>query len=388
MMRVLILVLDGVGCGEAPDAVLYNDVGSNTLSNLAKLRPLFLPNLQKLGLGNTTKICGVQPTESVGCWGILKPKSAGKDSTTGHWEIAGLITHTPFPVFPNGFPEEVIQKIREISQRNCIGNCVASGTEIIQRLGDEHIQSGALIVYTSADSVLQIAAHEEVVPLEELYQICNTIRNEFFDGPYAVGRVIARPFLGTTNHYYRTKNRHDWTLDPKGTTVLDELKKNGISVTSIGKVYDLFNGKGFTNSRPTKTNRDSIQEILSWLYSNETGIAFANLIDFDQLYGHRNDIEGFANALEQFDADLYQILCHIRKEDILIITSDHGNDPTTPSTDHSRECVPLLVFGDRIRKNYFIGIRETYADIAKTIADRFDISWNGDGTSFWKDIAL
>lgn len=377
-----------MGCGEAPDAKDYGDAGSNTLGNLSQKRPLNLPNLQLLGLGNTTSIRGVKPSETLGAWGILTPKSAGKDSTTGHWEIAGLINEKPFPTFPNGFPQEVIQYIESISKRKCIGNVVASGTEIIQKLGDEHLKTGALIVYTSADSVLQIAAHEEKIPLNELYQICEAIRNNFRQGPYAIGRVIARPFLGSHGNYYRTKNRHDWALDPSGPTVLDELKKNGINVTSIGKVVDLFNGKGFTNVVPSKTNKEGIQAILSWLNTLSEGLAFANLIDFDQLYGHRNDVEGFAIALEQFDVDLKLILQSLKDDDILVITADHGNDPTTPSTDHSRENVPLLLYGKKIIPNVSIGLRNTFSDIAETIAEAFHIPYKGAGKSFWKEVTV
>lgn len=386
-MRVIILVLDGVGCGNAPDANVYGDVGSNTLGNVAKQYQLTLPNLTKLGLGHTTQMRNVSPVDSLGAFGILTQLANGKDSTTGHWEIAGYINKTPFPVFPDGFPKHVIEIIENVSHRKCIGNCAASGTKIIEELGELHQRSGDLIVYTSADSVLQIAAHEEIVPLHELYRICETLRDTWKEGPFAVGRVIARPFLGTEKPFYRTTNRHDWALSPKGITVLDELQSNGIEVTSIGKVIDLFNGQGFSKSIPTKTNADGIAALKKWLSSDSTGLVFANLIDFDQLYGHRNDIVGFANALEKFDTELPLVLNQMKTNDVLFITADHGNDPTTISTDHSRERVPLLIYGEKINSNVNIGIRKTFADVAKTISDMFQINSSISGISFWKEIS-
>ncbi len=385
-MRWIQLVLDGVGCGDAPDAADYKDEGSNTLGNLSRHQNLNIPNLQKLGIGNCTPIANVPACVSEGAWGVMTEQSAGKDSTTGHWELAGLITHTPFPYFFDGFPEPVLQEIRRISGRGIIGNKPASGTEIIKELGEQHVKTGDLIVYTSADSVLQIAAHEDVVPLHELYRICKDLRELWMTGPYAVGRVIARPFLGVAGEFYRTPNRHDESLPPGGPTVMDVLKAHDIPTVSVGKIADLFAGQGVSEKIGAKNNEESVQGILDWLRQKDTGFLFANLVDFDMLYGHRNDIEGFANALEWFDTMLPVIRAEMGSEDTLILTADHGNDPTTPSTDHSRERVPVLIVGKSIRQNVSLGIRTTFADLGATVYEAFGLGKWSAGTSFWKEL--
>ncbi len=386
-MRWIQIVLDGVGCGDAPDATEYGDSGSNTLSNLSRVRKLIIPNLAKLGIGYCTNIDGVPPCETMGAWGVLTEQSAGKDSTTGHWELAGLITKTPFSYFYQGFPEEMLREIRRISGRGIIGNKAASGTKIIKELGAEHVRTGDLIVYTSADSVLQIAAHEEIVPLPELYRICRELRQLWMTGPFAVGRVIARPFLGKPGAFYRTPNRHDESLPPGGVTLLDTLQKHGVKTISVGKIADLFAGKGVSERIIAKSNDESMQGVLEWMDRNELGFLFANFVDFDMLFGHRNDPEGFANALERFDSQLPDILNRMGESDVLVITADHGNDPTTVSTDHSRERVPLLMTGKKIKKNISVGVRTTFADLAATAYEAYGFGKWETGISFWREVA-
>ena len=379
--RVAIVVLDGVGAGEAPDSGAYGDAGSDTLGNVARaLGGLDLPNFQRAGLGNLAALPGVPPAaRPLAAWGIMEPCSAGKDSTTGHWEIAGLQLARPFPTYPHGFPAEVIAEFARRTGRGVLGNVVASGTAIIDQFGEIHEASGEWIVYTSADSVFQVAAHEATVPLEELYRACATAR-EMLVAPHDVSRVIARPFAGTAGAYERTANRRDFSIAPPGPTLLDALATAGIPRTGVGKVDDLFAGRGIA-SRHTRDNAEGIDLLREWLSGGSDGLLFANLVDFDQLFGHRNDVPGFYGALRQFDAALPTLLDLLREDDLLIITADHGNDPTTPSTDHARECVPLLVFGAQVRP-VGLGRRRTFADLGASAAEWLGVGYRGAGTSF------
>ncbi len=384
MKNFLVILLDGVGVGELPDAKNYNDEGSNTLGNLSKaVKGLHLPNLQKLGLGNIIPIEGVPPVEKpLASYGKMKEKAPGKDSTSGHWEIAGLELDFDFPYYPNGFPEEIINKfLNYTGLEGVLGNKAASGTEIINELGDEHVRTGFPIVYTSADSVFQIAAHEKIIPLNRLYEICEIARHKVLIGKDSVGRVIARPFLGKDGNYTRTTNRKDFSIDPPEDTIMDILKKNGYETIAIGKINDLFNYKGITQNIKSKSNEEGIVKIIDSLKNNNNSFIFINLVDFDVYYGHRNDPDGFAKALKYFDDHLPDILSYIDESDVLIITADHGNDPTTPSTDHSREYIPLLYYRKgKTGKN--LGVRETFSDIAKTAADFFNVKNELKGTSF------
>ena len=379
--RALILVLDGVGCGEAPDTRTYGDEGSNTLGNVALVAgDLSLPNLQRLGLGNITPIKNVPAAlDPQGAWGTMLPKSAGKDSTTGHWEIAGLHLDRPFPTYPDGFPAEVLEPFSAATGRPVIANTVASGTTVIAEFAEEQRETGAWIVYTSADSVFQVAAHEEWIPLEELYNACEVARR-LLVVPHDVSRVIARPFVGTPGAWRRTANRRDYSIQPPGSTLLDELALAGIERSGVGKVDDLFAGRNL-ESRHTADNAEGVSALLEWLSGSSRGFCFANLVDFDQLFGHRNDVAGFRGALEDFDRALPALLSALRENDLLFITADHGNDPTTPSTDHARERVPLLVAGSRVRGGP-LGERQTFSDLGATVAEWFGLSWRGRGTSF------
>jgi len=379
--RALILVLDGVGCGAAPDTDAYGDTGSDTIGNVARaVGGLHLPNLQRLGLGNLGDIAGVQPTsQPAGGWGTLLPRSSGKDSTTGHWEIAGLHLARPFPTFPHGFPPDVLAAFTRATGRGVLANSVASGTAVIEQYAELQQRTGAWIVYTSADSVFQIAAHEEWIPLEELYRACEIARAQLV-APHDVSRVIARPFVGTPGAWRRTANRRDYSIQPPGTTLLDVLADAGIPRSGVGKVDDLFAGRSIS-SRHTADNAEGIVALREWLSGPAHGFCFANLVDFDQLYGHRNDVRGFQGALEAFDRALPSLLAALRENDLLFITADHGNDPTTPSTDHARERVPLLVAGASVRGGA-IGERDTFSDLGATVADWFGLSWRGRGTSF------
>jgi phosphopentomutase len=379
--RAVILVLDGVGVGAAPDAAAYGDAGSDTLGNLARaVGGLSLPNLEAAGLGNVAPIEGVAPTDSPqGAWGKMRPASAGKDSTTGHWEIAGLHLERPFPTYPDGFPPELIAEFSRATGRGVIGNVAASGTEIIARLGAEHERTGHLIVYTSADSVFQIAAHERVVPLEQLYAACETAR-AMLVAPHDVSRVIARPFVGTAGAYQRTTNRRDYALAPPDETLLDDLAGAGVPRAGVGKVDDLFAGRSL-RARHTRNNAEGIEFILEWLRGEQGGLLFANLVDFDTLYGHRNDTAGFERALRQFDDALPAIRSALREDDLLFITADHGNDPTTRSTDHAREYVPLLALGDPVHP-VPLGERATFSDLGATVAEWLNVGFRGRGTSF------
>jgi len=384
MNNFLIILLDGVGVGELPDAKNYGDVGSNTLGNIAKkLNGISLPNLQKLGLGNIININGVPKADlPLASFGKMIEKSQGKDSISGHWEISGLELDFDFPYYPKGFPKNIIDKFLEINGFNgVLGNKAASGTEIIMELGDEHIKTGFPIVYTSADSVFQIAAHEEIIPLKKLYEICERSRNDIFIKDDKIGRIIARPFIGTSGNYYRTTNRKDYAVSPPNETILDLLKKNNIETIAIGKINDLFNNRGITQPIKSKSNEEGIEKIIYSIKHNKNSFIFANLVDFDVYYGHRNDSIGFAKALKDFDINLPQILNLLDETDILIITADHGNDPTTPSTDHSREFIPLLSY-QKGKVGIDLGVRKTFSDIGKSTAQFFGVPNNLKGTSF------
>jgi phosphopentomutase len=387
MKRVIIIVLDSVGIGELPDAQKYGDKGSNTLGNIAANMPGFsLPNLESLGLGNIDNIKGIKPAANpIGCYGRMAEKSAGKDTTTGHWEIAGIILDKPFPVYPQGFPPEIIDKFEKSTNTKIIGNFVASGTEIINMLGDEHVKTGYPIVYTSADSVFQIAAHEEIIPVQRLYEMCEIARN-ILTGEHAVGRVIARPFIGKSGQYKRTDRRRDFSLDPIGKTILDYLKETGYEVKAVGKIEDIFNKKGITDAVHIHDNMDGVDKTLQYMKEDFEGILFTNLVDFDMLYGHRNDIEGYAKALMEFDGRLTEILSYLKDDDILFITADHGCDPSTESTDHSREYVPLVAYGKKLKRGINLGTRSTFSDIAQTVAQYLGIDAGFKATSFLEQI--
>jgi phosphopentomutase len=369
--RIIWIVLDSVGIGEMPDAAQYGDVGSDTLGNIARQRQLNLPNLCRLGLANIKPLTGLAPDPApIGSFGKCALASPGKDTTTGHWEMAGIHLEKPFPLFPHGFPPEVMDPFETRIGRHAIGNQAASGTEIIKELGDEHMRTGSPIVYTSADSVFQVAAHEEVIPLFELYKICETAR-DILRGPYEVGRVIARPFEGSSGNYRRTTNRHDYAVPPPQGMLLDRLAEKNVNVFAIGKIFDVFLGRGIREYEKTKSNADGMAKTLAAMETAPDGLIFVNLVDFDQLYGHRNDVEGYARALEEVDAWLPAFEAHLGDGDLAILTADHGCDPTTPSTDHSREYVPLLACGKRARPGVNLGVRETLSDIGQTVAQNF-----------------
>lgn len=375
--------------GELPDAKLYGDEGSNTIVNTAKaVGGLKLPNLQRLGVGNIDTILGVNPNSSAEAnFGKMAEISPGKDSTTGHWEIMGLILDKPFPVYPHGFPLEIIHQFEKAIGRGMLGNKPASGTEIIKELGEEHIRSGKPIVYTSADSVFQIAAHEDVISIDELYKMC-VIARKILVGEHGVARVIARPFVGKPGSFKRTERRKDFSLPPPAETVLDILRKNDIPVIGIGKIEDLFAGRGLSQSIHTKNNSDGMDKLGEALKTFKTGLTFINLVDFDMLWGHRNDAPAFAAGLEEFDRRLPEVMNLMDQEDILILTADHGCDPTTPSTDHSREYVPLLVYGRSIKSNVNLRVRESFSDVGATIAMIFNVQGTGRGRSFFKEIRI
>ena len=382
--RIFLIVLDSVGIGQAPDALKYNDVGADTLGNIAKATGgINLPHLEKMGLGNLKEIKGVKAVDRpISHYTRMMEASVGKDTMTGHWELMGLHIKQPFQTFPNGFPNELIEQLSAKTGRKIIGNKPASGTVIIEELGKEHLETGALIVYTSADSVLQIAAHEEVVPLDELYRICEIARELTKDEKYLVGRVIARPFVGELGNFTRTSNRKDYALKPFGRTVLNELKDNNFDVISLGKIFDIFDGEGITRAVKTANNDDGVAKLLKEMNRDFHGLCFLNLVDFDALYGHRRDPEGYKRALETFDEQLAEILAHVKEDDLLIITADHGNDPTHHGTDHTREYVPLFVYHRKIEKGKKLPERKTFADVGATIADNFSIPLPINGTSF------
>jgi phosphopentomutase len=387
--RVCLIVLDSVGCGDAPDAAEYGDESANTLSNISKaVGGLYLPNLERFGLGNLTDILGVPPVEKTeGAYGRLTEISPGKDTTTGHWELAGIVLEYPFPTYPMGFPESLVSEFEARIGHATLGNYPASGTEIIKELGEEHITSRKPIIYTSADSVFQIAAHEEIIPIDELYRFC-MIARDVLKGEHAVGRVIARPFIGTPGNFTRTERRKDYSLEPPENNILDVLKMVGLEVAGVGKIEDIFAHRGLTMSDHTGNNMAGVDAILSFLKQDFDGLIFANLVDFDALYGHRNNPRGYADALEAFDRRLPEIMKIMNDDDILIITADHGNDPTTPSTDHSRERVPILIAGMGVRKNVNVGTRSSFADIASTISEILHVDWQGAGNSFAKEILI
>jgi phosphopentomutase len=377
-------VLDGVGIGELPDAKDYGDEGSNTLVNISKaVNGLNLPNFTRLGLGNITEIKGVPAVSNpYASFGKMNEVSKGKDSTSGHWEIAGLYVDFDFSYFPDGFPEKIISKfLSETGCKGILGNKAASGTEIIKELGDKHIETGFPIVYTSADSVFQIAAHEEVIPLKKLYEICEITRQRVLVSPVNIGRVIARPFTGTEGNYTRTMNRKDFSIDPPGDTILDVLSGNNLATIAVGKVNDLFNYKGITIQEKIKSNEEGCKKLLEYSQKAERSLIFANLVDFDVQYGHRNDPEGFAVALKEFDDFIPLLINSVDDSDAVVITADHGNDPTTPSTDHSREYIPVLFFRKN-KKSQNLGIRRTFSDVAKTAADFFGVENDLEGESF------
>jgi phosphopentomutase len=387
--RAVLIVLDSVGAGELPDAAEYGDEGSNTLKNIYKHAENFsLPNLEKLGILNIDGFEDLKKSDSFnGSVAKCNEKSKGKDTTTGHWEISGLILDKPFPTYSNGFPKEIIEEFEKRIGRKTLGNCTASGTEIIKELGREHVETGNLIVYTSADSVFQIAAHEDIVPLEELYNICRIAR-EILQGEHGVGRVIARPFIGEEGNYVRTGNRKDFSLEPYKDTMLDFVKNSGREVCAIGKIEDIFVNKGITRSNHTTNNEEGIEATIDLIKEDFEGLIFTNLVDFDMIYGHRNNVQGYADALMYFDNKLPEILDNLKSDDILIITADHGCDPTTVSTDHSREYIPLIFYGKNIKENNNLGILDTYASIGKTILDILSIENDLEGISVKNQIIV
>jgi phosphopentomutase len=381
--RIILLVLDGVGVGELPDAASYGDDGSNTLGHVAAaVGGLHLPNLERLGLGHIGEFAGVRSVgQPEGCFGKMQQLSPGKDTTVGHWEMAGLVHRESFPTYPSGFPADLISSIEAAIGRPVIGNRPASGTTIIQELGEEHLRTGAPIVYTSADSVFQIAAHEDVIPVEDLYRMSRTAR-KMLTPPHQVARVIARPFIGNPGSFARTERRRDFSIVPPDQTVLDLLVAAGHPVVGIGKIDDLFAKRGLTRAAHTGNNTASMDEVLRTLKSLARGLIFANLVDFDMLYGHRNDVPGFAKALQELDQRVGDVLTVLRPGDMLCLTADHGNDPTHPGTDHTREHVPLLIYGPRLARGVNLGTRKTFADIGQTLADAFGVGRLRWGDSF------
>ncbi len=379
--RIFLIVLDSYGIGALPDAANFGDEGSNTLKTITASKAYDTPNMKKLGLFNIDGVDWMKKEESpAGAYGRMKERSRGKDTTIGHWEIAGVVSPKPLPVYPNGFPEEILEKFREATGREVLCNLPYSGTDVIRDYGEEHMKTGALIVYTSADSVFQIAAHEEIVPVEELYRYCEIAR-EILCGEHGVGRVIARPFIGEAPNFQRTANRHDFSLLPPRDTMLDAILGAGYDTYGIGKIYDIFAGKGIAHTQRIQNNVDGMEKTLEMQEKDFKGLCFVNLVDFDMMYGHRNDIEGYANAATVFDRQLKTFLERMRPEDILMITADHGCDPGFRGTDHSREHTPLLICGEDIKENVNLGTRETFADIAATVLDLLHVENNTDGTS-------
>jgi phosphopentomutase len=391
--RVIVIVLDSVGIGELPDASAYGDAGSNTLGNIARQVPLKIPTLRRLGLNKLVALdtSGANPKGSpsplLGAYGRMAEASPGKDSVTGHWEMMGIVLDRPFPTFPHGFSADLIAEFERRIGRGTIGNVVASGTEIIDRLGPEHLRTGRPIVYTSADSVFQIAAHEDVIPIAEQYRICE-IAFDLVARGMGVARVIARPFAGAPGSFKRTANRHDYALEPTGETLLDRLTRKGVPVISIGKVNDLFAGRGITRATHTASDAEGMQVLTGTLRDASDGFVFVNLVDFDTVYGHRNDVPGYAANLERFDEALARLLPTLRDSDLLVVTADHGNDPSTPSTDHSREYVPVMLTGGRVKAGSNIGTRGSFADLGQTLAANFGIGPLANGTSFLEDIVV
>ena len=392
--RAIVIVMDSVGIGELPDAPAYGDQGSNTVGNIAKRIPLKIPTLRSLGLDRLVQLdphdaeeTAVSSGTSLGAYGRMAEASAGKDSVTGHWEMMGIVLDRAFPTFPDGFSAAIIAEFSRRTGRGVIGNKAASGTAIIDELGPEHMRTGALIVYTSADSVFQIAAHEDIVPIPELYRDCEIAYRLVGEG-LGVGRVIARPFVGAPGHFARTPNRHDYALPPSSETLLDRVSAAAIPVVAIGKIEDLFAGRGVTHGIHTVGDDDGMDKVEEQMRLVDRGLIFTNLVDFDAQYGHRNDVAGYAANLERFDARLARLLPQLRDDDLLVVTADHGNDPTTPSTDHAREYVPLLATGARVRPGCDLGTRETFADLGQTLAELFGVAPMRHGTSFLKDLVV
>ncbi len=384
--RAIVIVLDSVGVGELPDAAEYGDQGSNTLGNIARAVPLRIPTLAALGLARIVPLPQVPaPASPLAAFGRMAERSAGKDSVTGHWELMGIVLDRAFPTFPHGFPPGLIAEFERRIGRPVLGNVVASGTAIIDELGAQHVETGSPIVYTSADSVFQIAAHEDVVPITQLYDWCEVAYDIAVTG-LGLGRVIARPFSGPVGHFERTANRHDYAMPPRGETLLDRLASSQIPVTAIGKIKDLFAGKGIGESLPTAGDEQGMDRVDEQMARQERGLIFANLVDFDTLYGHRNDVLGYAANLERFDVRLSRLIPKLRSDDLLVVTADHGNDPTTPSTDHSREHVPILLAGERVKKGVDLGTRTSFADLGQTLADVFRVPRLANGTSFLAEL--
>ncbi len=389
LKRAILIVLDGVGAGANPDALAYGDDGASSLEHCAQaIGGLALPNLGSIGIGNITPIMGTPPTDHArGAFGRMTEAAAGKDSTTGHWEMTGVVLHKPLPTYPHGFPPEVVEPFEKAIGRNVIGNKAASGTEIIKELGEEHVRTGRPILYTSADSVFQIAAHQDVIPLAELYHMCEIARH-MLTGEHAVGRVIARPFIGTAGNFKRTEHRRDFSLQPLGTTLLDLLKDRGKDVIGLGKIEDLFAGRGLTQRDHTETNSDSMKATLRWLEKDFNGLLFVNLVEFDMLWGHRRDSQGYAQALRDVDSWFAQVQEVMGAGDAIFFTADHGVDPTFRGSDHTREHVPLLAYGAPVLAGVNLGTRSTFADLGQTLAQAFDVGQLAAGTSFAHEIGL
>lgn len=385
--RAIIIVCDSLGVGELPDAADYGDTGSNTLQHLSDaVDGINVPNLEKLGVGKLTRVRGVKAyAPAIGAYGKMRERSAGKDTTTGHWEMMGLVSEKPFPTYPDGFPREILDPFEKAIGKKSLGNKAASGTEIIKELGDEHYRTGDPIVYTSADSVFQIACHEKIVPLEQLYEWCRIAR-EILRGDYEMGRVIARPFEGEPGNFKRTENRRDFAVKPRGTTLLDLAVKQGYPSIGIGKIEDIFCRQGITESYHTGNNHDSMEKTIELTRKDGKGIIFTNLVDFDMLYGHRNDAKGYAAALERFDKQLGVFLGLMRPEDLLIITGDHGCDPTDVSTDHTREYTPLLAYSPSLRRDVALGARDSFADLGATCAEALGIPYALPGKSCFSEM--
>ncbi|MBE1554066.1 phosphopentomutase [Sporosarcina limicola] len=382
--RIHLIVLDSVGIGESPDAHLFGDKGANTLGHIGEeMNGLDMPNMGKLGLSNISEIKGIMIADKpLGCYTKMQEASVGKDTMTGHWEMMGLNIDKPFKVYPNGFPKELIDELEKQTGRKVIGNKVASGTAVIDELGQEHMETGAIIVYTSADPVLQIAAHEGIIPIDEQYRICEIARKLTLEPAFLVGRVIARPFVGEPGNFTRTTNRHDYALKPFGRIVMNELVDSGYDVIAIGKISDIFNGEGITDSVRTVSNMDGVDKLLDVMNKDFQGLSFTNLVDFDALFGHRRDPLGYGNALQEFDVRLEEIMAALREDDLLIITADHGNDPVFPGTDHTREYVPLVIYSPSFKHGGALPQTETFSDIGATIADNFNVKMPKFGRSF------
>lgn len=385
--RICLIVLDSVGFGELPDASEFGDEGANTLRHIAEACGLSLPHLSRMGLANIADLPeNPAVSQPAGCYGKMKEISVGKDTMTGHWEIMGLRITIPFKTYPNGFPKELLRLLELETGRSIIGNIPASGTEIIAELGEQQMKTGAWIVYTSADSVLQIAAHEDIIPLEELYRGCEAARRLTLQDEYAVGRVIARPYIGKPGHFVRTEHRHDYAVKPPASTVMNFIQEAGLDCIAIGKINDIYSGEGVTDSVHTQNNEAGIEQTIQTMKSDFHGLSFTNLVDFDSLYGHRRDPAGYGKALEQFDRRLPELQACLREEDLLIITADHGNDPTHSGTDHTREYVPLLAWSPAMKAGKSLGNRSTYADAGATIADNFQVQAPQNGVSFLPEI--